>query len=66
MSRPFITEKIAHGHMIQLDNRWLDEKLEWNRSIFEGLAFPDKRSAETVLGSLEELRNEIKEKTSTL
>ena len=53
MSRePFVTKKIAAGHMIQRSRKhgyWLTPEGTWHPSIFEGAAFKKRQDAERVL-----------------
>jgi len=56
---PFVTKKIAAGFMIQRNPHpnhaeWLSSlsPIEWNPSIFEGLAFKKRRHAEQLLAHM--------------
>lgn len=56
--KPFVTKKIAAGHMIQRggesnDAEWLTPGGAWDRSIFEGAAFKKRRDAERVVTTLQ-------------
>lgn len=60
--KPFVTKRIAAGYMIQCGKngnaRWLTPEGTWDRSIFEGAAFPKREQAEKVLESIECYEND--------
>jgi len=56
--KPFVTEKVASGHMIQRggekhDGEWVtgikDGVVSWSKYVFDALFWPKKKDAEEVL-----------------
>ena len=62
MDKPFVTKKVAAGHMIQLggdnhDAQWLTmlegtQIWTWTRNIFEAAFWPNPKKAKRILGAL--------------
>ncbi|MDD5043458.1 MAG: hypothetical protein PHD51_02180 [Patescibacteria group bacterium] len=55
--KPFVTDKIAAGYMIQRggknhDGEWLTPEGEWSESVFDAATWPTKKAARKALKTL--------------